>query len=52
MKNKWRSTITKERKTIHLGYFASEIEAFMEYATKAKEIGFSNRHIYGDGDKT
>jgi len=36
--NKWISSIRKDDKQIHLGYFESEIDAAMAYNNKAKEL--------------
>ena len=35
---RWRATIKKDRKPIHIGYFDSAIEAHAAYVAKAKEL--------------
>ena len=37
-RNKWRARITINGKTMHLGLFASAIEAARAYNEKAKEL--------------
>lgn len=36
--NKWRSVISKKNKSIHIGYFNTELEASKAYHKKRKEI--------------
>ena len=37
-KNKWRATISENRKQLHLGYFSSEKEAAQAYDKAAKKL--------------
>ena len=45
--NKWRAGIKINKKSYHIGYFNSAEEAYEAWAVKAREMGFSERHVLG-----
>lgn len=53
-KNKWRATITINKKSLHLGTYDTEKEAALAYNTKAKEVfgDFSRLNIIDGEEKT
>jgi hypothetical protein len=46
-RNKWKAAIKEKQKSIFLGRFDTPEEAFDAYVKKARELGRTERHIFG-----
>ena len=44
-KQKWRARITTDTKTIHIGYFLTELDAARAYNTNATELFSAFAHL-------
>lgn len=45
---KWQSYVKQDGKKSHLGYFDRIEDAHSAYAKRARELGFTERHIFGE----
>lgn len=45
---KWQAYVKKDGRKYHLGYFERIEDAHSAYAKRARELGFTERHIFGE----